>query len=73
MIFAAISFVERGGGVDALVDICGSCLLLGIVWVFFLFYLIDRNNFDFDGQQFEIEKAKSNGIYDLHNMCITKV
>ena len=39
----------------------------------FLFVLIDRNNFDFDGQQFEIEKAKSNGIYDLHNMCITKV
>ena len=47
MIFAAISFVEsdvrvndepptglgrlRGGEVDALVDICGSCLFLGIV------------------------------------------
>ena len=29
----------------------------------FLFVLIDRNNFDFDGRQFEIEKAKSNGIY----------
>ena len=57
VIFAAISFVEsdvrvndetptglgrlRGGGVDALVDICGSCLLLGIVWVFF-FVLFDR-------------------------------
>ena len=46
LIFTAISFVESdvrvndepttglgrlwGGGVDALVDICGSCLLLGI-------------------------------------------
>jgi hypothetical protein len=38
---------------------------VGIVWVFVLFYLIDRNNFDFDGQQFEIEKAKSNNQWDL--------
>ena len=57
MIFAAISFVEsdvrvndealtglgrlRGGEVDALVDICGSCLFLGIVLLGCVLILID--------------------------------